>query len=223
MPPVLSGIQCCFQTGVVLAAGFKGLHQGVAEGAITILIHLALMVAASAAVTLAVDIAAGMRDHLDVCTLDAYIGNIQNSASISVCKSVPGRQESQHRLSGVRINAFFWKGVALPLGSELEALEERFSFSPYTLQCETERGKTVTASIEWDFSGVDLQTVGVYPAVGTVLPPENTAFGEGIPLPEIAVPISVQQPGRPELNCLLAAGGRWSFLGWARCAFPSKG
>ena len=100
---------------------------------------------------------------------------------------------------------------ALPLGSDLETLEEKFSFSPYTLQCETESGKTVTASIVWDFSGVDLQTVGVYPAVGTVLPPENTVFGDGLVLPEITVPISVQQPGRPELNCLLAARGALVF------------
>lgn len=100
---------------------------------------------------------------------------------------------------------------ALPLGSDSEILEEKFSFSPYTLQCETESGKTVTASIVWDFSGVDLQTVGVYPAVGTVLPPENTVFGDGLVLPQITVPVSVQQTGRPELNCLLAARGALVF------------
>lgn len=132
-------------------------------------------------------------------------------------------QESQHRLSGVRINAFFWKGVALPLGSELEALEERFSFSPCTLQCETERGKTVTASIEWDFSGVDLQTVGVYPAVGTVLPPENTAFGEGIPLPRSPSPSPFSSPADRSSTAFWPPGGAGLSLGGPGALFQARG
>ena len=96
---------------------------------------------------------------------------------------------------------------ALPLGSALEVLEEKFCFSPYTLQCETESGKTVTAAIEWDFSGVEFQTVGVYLAVGTVLLPEHTVFGDGLVLPQITVPVSVQQQGWPHR-------GHWSFPGW---------
>ena len=58
---------------------------------------------------------------------------------------------------------------------------------------------------------MEFQTVGVYLAVGTVLLPENTVFGDGLVLPQITVPVSVQQQGRRRLNCLLAAQGALVF------------
>ena len=147
------------------------------------------------------------------------VGRIELPEGYVLAEGVPGalyipvtvEDQSPEVITAVESWYPYTDAFALPLGSALEVLEEKFCFSPYTLQCETESGKTVTAAIEWDFSGVEFQTVGVYLAVGTVLLPENTVFGDGLVLPQITVPVSVQQQGRPELNCLLAARGALVF------------
>lgn len=61
------------------------------------------------------------------------------------------------------------------------------------------------------FSGIDLNTVGLYHAIGKLTAPANTAFAEGIAFPEISIPVSVQAPGRPDINCFLAARGNLHF------------
>lgn len=65
--------------------------------------------------------------------------------------------------------------------------------------------------VEWDFSGIDLNTVGLYYATGRLTAPANTAFAEGIAFPEISIPVSVQAPGRPDINCFLSARGNLHF------------
>ena len=100
---------------------------------------------------------------------------------------------------------------AVQQGSPTEALENLFAFSPYYLDCYTENGTSCTAVVEWDFSGIDLNTVGLYHAAGRLTAPENTAFAEGIAFPEISIPVSIQAPGRPDINCFLAARGNLHF------------
>ena len=100
---------------------------------------------------------------------------------------------------------------AVQQGSEIETLENLFAFSPYYLECYAENGTSYTAVVEWDFSGFDLNTVGLYHAAGRLTAPENTAFAEGIAFPEISIPVSVQAPGRPDINCFLAARGNLHF------------
>ena len=100
---------------------------------------------------------------------------------------------------------------AVQQGSETETLENLFAFSPYYLECYAENGTSYTAVVEWDFSGIDLNTVGLYHAMGKLTAPENTAFAEGIAFPEISIPVSVQAPGRPDINCFLAARGNLHF------------
>lgn len=100
---------------------------------------------------------------------------------------------------------------ALPQGSEVEALEELFAASPYYLECYAENGTSYTAVVEWDFSGIDLNTVGLYHAAGRLTTPENTVFADRIDFPEISIPVSVQAPDRPDINCFLAARGNLYF------------
>ena len=100
---------------------------------------------------------------------------------------------------------------AVQQGSETETLENLFAFSPYYLECYAENGTSYTAVVEWDFSGIDLNIVGLYHAAGRLTAPENTAFAEGIAFPEISIPVSVQAPGRPDINCFLAARGNLHF------------
>ena len=105
----------------------------------------------------------------------------------------------------------YTNAFALPQGSEVEALEELFAASPYYLECYAENGTSYTAVVEWDFSCIDLNTVGLYHATGRLTAPANTAFAEGIAFPEISIPVSVQAPDRPDINCFLAARGNLHF------------
>lgn len=100
---------------------------------------------------------------------------------------------------------------AVQQGSGTEALEALFAASPYYLECYAENGTSYTAVVEWDFSGIDLNTVGLYHAMGKLTAPENTAFAEGIAFPEISIPVSVQASGRPDINCFLASRGNLHF------------
>ncbi len=105
----------------------------------------------------------------------------------------------------------YTNAFALPQGSEIEALEELFAASPYYLECYAENGTSYTAVVKWDFSGIDLNTVGLYHATGRLTAPENTVFADCIDFPEITIPVSVQASDRPDINCFLAARGNLHF------------
>ena len=100
---------------------------------------------------------------------------------------------------------------AVQQGSETETLENLFAFSPYYLECYAENGTSYTAVVEWDFSGIDLNTVGLYHAAGRLTAPENTIFADRVDFPEISIPVSVQAPGRPDINCFLVRRGSLYF------------
>lgn len=100
---------------------------------------------------------------------------------------------------------------AVQQGSETKALEELFAASPYYLECYAENGTSYTAVVEWDFSGIDLNTVGLYHATGRLTAPENAVFADRVDFPEISIPVSVQAPGSPDINCFLAARGNLYF------------
>ena len=105
----------------------------------------------------------------------------------------------------------YTNAFALPQDSVVEALEELFAASPYYLECYAENGTSYTAVVEWDFSGIDLNTVGLYHAAGRLTAPENTIFADRVDFPEITIPVSVQAPGSPDINCFLAARGNLYF------------
>lgn len=105
----------------------------------------------------------------------------------------------------------YTNAFALPQGSEIEALEELFAASPYYLECYAENGTSYTAVVEWDFSRIDLNTVGLYHAAGRLTAPENTVFADRVDFPEITIPVSVQAPDSPDINCFLAARGNLYF------------
>lgn len=96
---------------------------------------------------------------------------------------------------------------AIQQGSETETLENLFAFSPYYLECYAENGTSYTAVVEWDFSGIDLNTVGLYHAAGRLTAPENTIFADRVDFPEISIPVSVQAPGSPDIDCFLVRRG----------------
>ena len=105
----------------------------------------------------------------------------------------------------------YTNAFALPQDSEVEALEELFAASPYYLECYAENGTSYTAVVEWDFSDIDLNTIGLYHAMGKLTAPENTVLADRVDFPEITIPVSVQAPDRPDINCFLAARGNLHF------------
>ena len=100
---------------------------------------------------------------------------------------------------------------AVQQGSPTETLENLFAFSPYYLECYAENGTSYTAVVEWDFSGIDLNTVGLYHATGRLTAPENAVFADRVDFPEISIPVSVQAPGSPDINCFLVRRGSLYF------------
>ncbi|MBS5641011.1 hypothetical protein KHX12_06105 [butyrate-producing bacterium] len=100
---------------------------------------------------------------------------------------------------------------ALPQGSTEETLNHLLRFSPYRLECYTENKTSYSALVEWDLSDIDFDTVGLYQAKGRLVAPENTEFADGIVFPEISIPVSIQAPGRPDINCVIAARGNLCF------------
>lgn len=100
---------------------------------------------------------------------------------------------------------------AVQQGSPTETLENLFAFSPYYLECYAENGTSYTAVVEWDFSGIDLNTVGLYHAAGRLTAPENTIFADRVDFPEISIPVSVQAPGSSDINCFLVRRGSLYF------------
>ena len=100
---------------------------------------------------------------------------------------------------------------ALPQGSTEETLNHLLRFSPHHLECYTENKISYSALVEWDLSDIDFDTVGLYQAKGRLAAPENTEFADGIAFPEISIPVSIQAPGRPDINCVIAARGNLCF------------
>ena len=100
---------------------------------------------------------------------------------------------------------------ALPQGSTEETLNHLLRFSPHHLECYTENKISYSALVEWDLSDIDFDTVGLYQAKGRLAAPENTEFADGIVFPEISIPVSIQAPGRPDINCVIAARGHLCF------------
>ncbi len=81
----------------------------------------------------------------------------------------------------------------------------------YRVSCYDAEDNLYNSLIQWDFDDLDIDTVGVYWIKGTFDPPENTVFAEGLVLPVPVVPISVQAPGKPDINCYCAGRGEFIF------------
>lgn len=55
--------------------------------------------------------------------------------------------------------------------------------------------------INWDTSQIDLTRAGVYDLIGSFELPDNSVLADGVTPPTRTVPISVQEPGKPDINC----------------------
>lgn len=101
--------------------------------------------------------------------------------------------------------------VAVPAGSNPESLAAQPNLQDATLTCYDQNGGEHRAPILWDDSAVDLQTFGVYRMQGRPQPPAGTAFDAELVFPEISAAVSVQTPGKPEINCYYRGRGELCF------------
>lgn len=91
---------------------------------------------------------------------------------------------------------------AIPVGTDwADYFSSYFSASSWTssIRCVTDTGINLYGSIVWEDPMPDTSVPGVIEVVGQVILPENTVLAEGVTLPIVTVPISIQ--AEPRLEC----------------------
>lgn len=91
---------------------------------------------------------------------------------------------------------FYIPAGAVLKGGSLQKLQE--IYDGMSCVAYTEDGEELYLDAVWDYSGIDIQTVGAYKITGTVRLPEGYISNVG--LPEWTAWISVQNPGQPEIQ-----------------------
>ena len=91
---------------------------------------------------------------------------------------------------------------AIPVGTDwADYFSSYFSASSWTssIRYVTDTGINLYGSIVWEDPTPDTSVPGVIEVVGQVILPENTVLAEGVTLPIVTVPISIQ--AEPRLEC----------------------
>lgn len=91
---------------------------------------------------------------------------------------------------------FYIPAGAVLKGGSLQKLQE--IYDGMSCIAYTEDGEELYLDAIWDYSGIDIQTVGAYKITGTVRLPEG--YTSNVGLPEWTAWISVQNPGQPEIR-----------------------
>lgn len=99
---------------------------------------------------------------------------------------------------------------AFPLGTSITEIIASCSLENYW-NCYDASGTLYITNIYWDFSNIAPMTAGLYEIIGQIQPPEHTVFAETLNVEKIMIPISIQEPGKPDINCCYAGRGRVIF------------
>lgn len=99
---------------------------------------------------------------------------------------------------------------AFPLGTSITEIIASCSLENYW-NCYDASGTLYITNIYWDFSNITPMTAGLYEIIGQIQPPEHTVFAETLNVEKIMIPISIQEPGKPDINCCYAGRGRFIF------------
>lgn len=91
---------------------------------------------------------------------------------------------------------FYIPAGAIQKGQDLQMLRETYDGMGCTAY--TEDGEELYLDVIWDYSGINMQTIGAYEITGTVKLPEG--YTSKVSLPVWRVGISVQNQGQPELH-----------------------
>ena len=99
--------------------------------------------------------------------------------------------------------------VAVEVNESIEIISEKLAEVSYTVYTDSD---TLHIPVLWDVSAVNMKLSGVYTVKGTLKLPRGYDLGE-INSPQVQTTVSVQYPGRPEINTYyrLTAAGLYIF------------
>ena len=95
------------------------------------------------------------------------------------------------------------EAYAIATGSDLSAFTS--TNLPGLWSCYDASDTLYQADICWDTDSVNTTTPGLYWLTGTLAAPAHTAFAETLAVPVLRVPVSVQDPNNPDINCIFPA------------------
>ena len=95
------------------------------------------------------------------------------------------------------------EAYAIATGSDLSAFIS--TNLPGLWSCYDASNTLYQADICWNTDSVNTTTPGLYWLTGTLAAPAHTVFSETLAVPVLRVPISVQDPKHPDINCIFAA------------------
>ena len=98
------------------------------------------------------------------------------------------------------------EAYAIATGSDLSAFIS--TNLPGLWSCYDASDTLYQADICWNTDSVNTTTPGLYWLTGTLAAPAHTAFAETLAVPVLRVPVSVQDPKHPDINCIFPARGK---------------
>ena len=98
------------------------------------------------------------------------------------------------------------EAYAITTGSDLSAFIS--TNLPGLWSCYDASHTLYQADICWNTDSVNTTTPGLYWLTGTLAAPAHTAFAETLAVPVLRVPVSVQDPKHPDINCIFPARGK---------------
>ena len=98
------------------------------------------------------------------------------------------------------------EAYAIATGSDLSAFIS--TNLPGLWSCYDASDTLYQADICWNMDSVNTTTPGLYWLTGTLAAPAHTAFAETLAVPVLRVPVSVQDPKHPDINCIFPARGK---------------
>lgn len=105
----------------------------------------------------------------------------------------------------------FSDALAIKTGNLLRLEDYFYDYFDLWVPCFDSDGNEVLIEVLWDLSGVDVNKPGLYEAVGIYQLPEGWAFGPDTKVSIPRVPVSVQNPGIPQIDCFLMGRGTLIF------------
>lgn len=98
------------------------------------------------------------------------------------------------------------EAYAIATGSDLSAFIS--TNLPGLWSCYDASNTLYQTDICWNTDSVNTTTPGLYWLTGTLAAPAHTVFSETLAVPVLRVPISVQDPKHPDINCIFPARGK---------------
>lgn len=98
------------------------------------------------------------------------------------------------------------EAYAIATGSDLSAFIS--TNLPGLWSCYDASNTLYQADICWNTDSVNTTTPGLYWLTGTLAAPAHTAFSETLAVPVLRVPVSVQDPKKPDINFIFPARGK---------------